>query len=143
MRKRVIELSKEGLKPREIQEILNREYGEHALGRSSIYKWSARAKLGYEEVEDEHRPGRPIDEQLLTRVDNTLETTPFASVAYIANTLSSNKATIYRYLTEHLGRVYKHSRWVPHLLTQLQKKKESTKRKNCLIYFSNAKRIIG
>ena len=44
MRKRVIELSKEGLKPREIQEILNREYGEHALGRSSIYKWSARAK---------------------------------------------------------------------------------------------------
>ena len=123
MRKRIIELSKKGLKPKEIQEILNLEYGEHALGRTSIYKWTARAKLGYEEVEDELRPGRPIDEQLLTQVANTIETTPFASVSYIANTLSSNKATIYRYLTEHLGRVYKHSRWVPHLLTQQQKKK--------------------
>ena len=68
MRRRVIELSKKGVKPKEIQEILNREYGEHALGRSAIYKWAAKAKLGYEEAEDEHRAGRPIDDQLLTRV---------------------------------------------------------------------------
>ena len=117
----MIELAKKGEKPKDIQAKLQREYGEHALGRSSIYKWAARGKLGHEGVEDEHRSGRPSDDQLLTRVADTIENTPFASVAYIAQTLNSNKGTIYRYLTSYLGRVYKHSRWVPHLLDNDQK----------------------
>ena len=121
MRQLVIDLTKEGKSPREIQGILKYEFGEHALRRSAIYNWAAKARLGFEDVKDQPRPGRPIDDKLIDRVAEIIEDEPFASVAYIAHILNSNKSTIYRYLTEQLGRVYKHSRWVPHLLTHEQK----------------------
>ena len=123
MRRRIIELSKDGKSPKDIQLIMKHEFGEHSLGRTAIYNWAAKARLGVENVEDKPRPGRPIDEELINKVADTIEEEPYASVGYIAQTLGSNKATIYRYLTKHLGRVYKHTKWVPHLLTFEQKQK--------------------
>lgn len=79
MRQLVIDLTKEGKSPREIQGILKYESGEHALRRSAIYNWAAKARLGFEDVKDQPRPGRPIDDKLNDRVAEIIEDEPFAS----------------------------------------------------------------
>ena len=123
MRQMIFDLHHEGCDASEIHSKLKEEFGRRAYSLSTVYSWIAKAKTGQEDVADAHRPGRPIDDQLLVEVEDTLDKEPYATIGYIADTVGSNKATVYRYVTEHLKRVYKHSRWVPHLLTTEQKKK--------------------
>ena len=111
MREMIFNLHKKGTSPKEIEKILKEEFGKHAYNLSTIYYWIAKAKVGIEDVQDEVRPGRPIDDQLLIRIREVLEEQPFSSINYIANTLKSSKATIFRYVTKQLGMIYKHSRY--------------------------------
>lgn len=45
-----------------------------------------------------------------------------SSMRYIANILSSTKSTVYGYITFYLHKKYIHARWIPHSLTEAQKK---------------------
>ena len=65
----------------------------------------------------------------MSQVEKALNEEPYSSINYLATTLSSNKATIYRYVTVYLNRVYKHSKWIPHLLSDPQKQKRVTESK--------------
>ena len=47
--------------------------------------------------------------------------------------------TVYKYLTNHLGLVYKHSLWIPHELNFQQKKDRVTKTKELLSVLEKSK----
>ena len=132
MRAKILELHQKGQSADEISKTLSVEFGKSACSKSTIYYWIRKAKVGITDVSDAPRAGRPLDEELIVKVQTILEEEPFASINYIARTLDSNKATIYRYVTEHLGRVYKHARWVPHLLTDEQKNEKSKRMRSAL-----------
>ena len=68
-------------------------------------------------------PGPKVDEQLLIRIQQAFEEQPYASIREIADNLHESISTVWRYVTQRLGRVFKASRWVPHLLTEEQKLK--------------------
>ena len=116
-------LANEGFKPIEIKSKLDIQFGKSALCLKSVYNWFNLFKLGYEGIEDDDRSGRPYDEQLAIAIDHTLEEEPYSSIRYIAHKINSNPATVYRYVTIYLQRVYKHSKYVPHFLDEIQKAK--------------------
>ena len=124
-RERIIELARNGHPPNEIFSMLQIEFGQHAPCLSCIYKWHAQAKLDVIDGRESEKPGRKPDEELIKAVAEMLEQEPFASIGHMARTLNTPKSTIHRYVTKYLGRVYKHTRWVPHLLTDTQKKSGS------------------
>ena len=55
------------------------------------------------------KPGRKADSQLLNRIHEVLNEMPFASSYVIADILNEKQSTVYRYLTNRLGLVYKQS----------------------------------
>jgi hypothetical protein len=67
----------------------------------------------------------PPDDSPTTIVDqairDTLETQPFSSIRELAKPTRIPTTTVYRHLTQSLGFVVKHLRWVPHSLTDDQK----------------------
>lgn len=120
-RETIKKLTQNGQKEEQIENFLHKEWGNHAFHTSTIYKWMERTKTSPNDLEDQTREGRPIDEQLLNVIDQTLKDEPFSTIRSIAQTVNSNPATVYRYVTEYLKRIYRHTRWVPHTLTNEQK----------------------
>jgi len=106
----------------EIKEKLDVQFGHEAYSISTVYRKIALLKCGYTNLEDAPRAGRGIDEQLLKRISEVLEEEPYSSVRYIANILNSKESTVYRYITLYLHKKYIHTRWIPHSLTDPQKK---------------------
>ena len=111
-----------GESPEQIKEKLDIEFGKQAYSISSVYRIVALIKCGNTNASFEPRPGRGIDEQLLKRISDIIEEMPCASVRYIAHMLKSNESTVFRYLTMYLHKKYVHTRWVPHLISEVQKK---------------------
>lgn len=116
----IIKLTKEGHSEKVIEENLKIMFGLQAYSRKTIYKWFTLTKLG-KENEPNEKPGPKADDQLICRIQQVLDEYPYASTRQIADTLHENESTIYRYLTRELGRVYKHSKWLPHCLNEKQK----------------------
>jgi len=126
-REKLIELSKSGLSPKEIQEQLKDEYGKHAYSISAIYKWHSRTVTGHTDSKERDKPGKKPDEQLLVRIEQELEAEPFTLVRMISHKLGETPSIVWRYMTQELKLVFKTSRWVPHMLTNEQKKKKGWK----------------
>lgn len=106
----------------EIKNKLDVEFGHQALSISSVYRRVGLLKCGYTELNDAPRPGRGIDEQLLARISTIIEEEPCSSLRYISNALNESESTVYRYLTLYLHKKYMHTKWIPHSLTNPQKK---------------------
>ena len=108
-------LTNEGHKPIEIKSKLDIQYGKSALCLKSVYNWYNLFKLEYESTED--------DDQLSITIDHIFEEEPYSSIQCIAHKVNSNPATVYRYVTLYLQRVYRHSKYVPHFLNEFKKEK--------------------
>ena len=103
-------LTNEELKPIEIKSKLDVQFGKSVFCLKSVYNWYNQFKLGYESTEDADRSNRIYDEQLAIAIDHILEEEPYSSIRYITHKINSNPATVYRYVTIYLQRVYKHSK---------------------------------
>ena len=124
MQKEVIrKCAEEGQSFDEIQNELQIQFGQQAYKRSNIYKYMKAVKLGCFEAEDSLYNGKRIDEQLLTRIQQEIEEGQIFSVRSLARKLNTNPTIIYRYLREELHYIYKHTKWIPHSLNSLQKKR--------------------
>jgi DNA-binding IclR family transcriptional regulator len=70
------------------------------------------------------------DEPAATVIDNAildaLEKQPFSSIRELAQLTCIPRSTVHRHLTQSLGFVVKHLRWVPHSLTAAQKAQHIT-----------------
>lgn len=114
-------LASEGLEEYQIEEKLHEQFGMEAYKKTAIYKHMADAKLQVKHKEEEEVVESRIDQQLLIRIQQVLYEEPYASVRYIAQELNISAITSWRYIHLYLGYVYKHTRWVPHLLSENQK----------------------
>ncbi|KAH9408499.1 hypothetical protein TYRP_012175 [Tyrophagus putrescentiae] len=100
---------------------LQRDFGEDNFSRFMISRWYKRFQKGDYSCQDKKAPGHSKnteDEQL----KGVLALNPFATPEEIALNLDITKRTVYRRM-KNLGYTLKLSRWVPHLLTPLQKQK--------------------
>ena len=105
----IVEMHEKQATPEQIKNELDIQFGLHAYSISTVYRKVGLLKCGKNILEDEERPGRSIDEQLLYRIDQIIEDEPFASIRYIANILNSPESTVYRYVIMYLHKIYKHT----------------------------------
>ena len=79
-RETIEKLTKDGQNEEQMEIFLQNQWGDHAFHKSAIYKWMWRAKTSPGDLEDQPRAGRPIDEQLLNAIEQTLKDYPFSSI---------------------------------------------------------------
>ena len=128
-------LAAEGLKEHEIEIKLHEQFGNEAFKKTAIYKHMDLEHLGFKEDEKEPRTQNRVDTQLLNSIQQALFKEPYSTIRSIADKLKVSVTTTWRYVHIHLGYVYKHTRWVPHILNDEQKKirvEESKKLLNIL-----------
>ena len=71
---------------------------------------------------EQKKPGPERDQQLIQDIEHILEEDPTLSCRKMALRLGKPESTVRSYLHDVLGRVYKKTRWVPHILSPEQKK---------------------
>ena len=94
----------------EIKRELDKQFGEHALKKTAIYSWMEKAKLGLPMSKDSSHVGNPIDEQLLITIRKEIEKNEYFSICSLADKIHCYPNLIYRYLTNELDLVFKHTR---------------------------------
>lgn len=114
-------LASQKFKASEIKIKMDEMFGQEAFSLATIFKYANEEKFQFNTSQNHELPGRKPDEQLIKRINEILNDEPFSSVRDIANQLRENPSTIYRYLTSYIGLVYKHSRLVPHQLSDFQR----------------------
>ena len=101
---------------------LQNTYGDDAYSQSSIYFWIGEIKRGRTDLFNLPSPGRPVDDQIDTLIQKELENDPFVSARIIARRIRVAISTVTTHLHKSLKMKNVHFRWIPHLLTEQQKK---------------------
>ena len=125
-------LFQEGEKPKEIQKKLEIQFGQQAFKSSTVYKYVKKAKLGLPLADHSRHQEIRYDEELLITIHHAVDQNKFFSVRSLAHDLNLQPSLVYRYLTQYLHLVFKHTKWVPHSLNFLQKKER--KEKSLVLY---------
>lgn len=96
-------------------------YGDKTIGESTAREWFAKFRAGEESIEDKPRSGHPqeVDRQAVLEA---IEETPSLTTRMLAEDFDCDQKTIVNMLHE-LGKIWKKTRWVPHELTEAQKRK--------------------
>jgi len=122
-------LSKEGLAPAAIKQRLDGVYGKASPSYSTVKEWAKQFRLGRESVEDEPREGRPVEvvtEENIRRIEEELLSDRRLKLKEISVRLEISKTTVIRIIHEHLHMKKVSARWVPKLLSSIQKEHRST-----------------
>jgi hypothetical protein len=114
-------LSLKGMSAREIHDDIAATLGPDAVLYSSVTHYLREARLRPSKPEpdpaDVQRDLDDSDQAILT----AREYSPFAAVRQLLRLTHLPSTTIYRRLTQSLGFVARHLRWVPHALSDVQK----------------------
>jgi hypothetical protein len=117
----VVYLSLKGISAREIHDEIVATLGPDAVSYSSVARYLRDARFPPLKPEpypvDVQRDLDDSDQVILA----TLEDSLFASVRQLARLEHLPSTTAYRSLTQSLGFVARHLRWVPHALSDAQK----------------------
>ena len=122
-------LSKEGLAPAAIKQRLDGIYGEASPSYSTVKKWAKQFHLRRERVEDEPREGRPVEvvtEENIRCIEEELLSDRRLTLKEISVRLDIPKTTIIQIIHEHLHMKKVSARWVPRLLSSIQKEHRLT-----------------
>lgn len=117
-------LVKLGKTATESLEMLKQVYGDEALSRARVFDWHKRFKEGQEEVEDDARSGRPSTSMTannIERVRQVLRRDNRLTIRMIADELSIGKDSVWKIITEELGKRKVCAKMVPKLLSEEQK----------------------
>jgi transposase len=115
-----------GPNPQQIHSELVSVYHTDAVTLPTVYKWSARFRIGRNELLDDPRSGRPPKNALAAGISAMLEERLFLSCKIIARHFRVAKATCLRILREDLGLRKFYLRWVPHTIDAPQKQNRVT-----------------
>ena len=110
-------------------------FGEETCSESTVKKWSLRFRGGRESIEDDPRIGQPVTATTannIALVAEMCDSDLHITVEQLAGTLDLSTGSVHTILTKHLGMSKICSRWVPHFLTQAQKKNRLRMAKNLL-----------
>jgi len=114
---------KSNLNQQQCLERLQTAFGESAPSRATIFHWYAEFKRGRGYLEDDPRPGRPLESvtvENVNRVKELVKQNRNISCRQLQQTLGIGSAAINLILHKKLGLRKIASRWIPHLLTEGQ-----------------------
>lgn len=117
-------LTKQGKNQKTIKEEMDCVYRKSAPSLSTIQKWSSEFKRGRESIEDDPRPGRPVvatSQENIDQVENLILEDGRVKIKSIALVTNLSIGTIHDIIHDHLNMSKVSARWVPRMLTRLQK----------------------
>jgi len=94
-----------GKTPTEALKLLQEVYGDDTMSRTHLFEWYRKFKEGREEVEDNHRSGRPStsrSEENVQYVRENVQSNCCLTVRMIADDLDMNSERVWRIITEGL-----------------------------------------
>ena len=112
-----------GKTPTEALKLLQEVYDDDTMSRTHLFERHRRFKEGREEVEDDHRSGRPSSsrtDENVERVRQKLRSDRHLAVRMIAYELGINSERVWRIIMEDLGMRKICAKMVPRLLTEGQ-----------------------
>ena len=115
-----------GKTPTEALKLLQEVHGDDMMSRICLFEWHRRFKEGREEVEDDHRSGRPSTSRAdanAVRVRRKVRNDRRRTVRMIADELGMNGERIWRIITEDLGMKKISAKMVPTLLNEGEKER--------------------
>ena len=115
-----------GKTPTEALKLLQEVYGDDTMLRTCFFEWHRRFKEGREEVEDDHRSGRPSTsrtDENVERVRQNVRSNCHLTVGMIADELGMNNERVWRIITKDLGMRKICAKMVRTLLNEGQKER--------------------
>ena len=103
----------------ETYELMKKISGDDCMSRTQVYNWFTRFKNGNENLNDDLRPGRPEASngaEMVEKVREIIGIDANFTTRMLAEELNTSKNTIWRILTEDLGKRKVCERFVPHEL---------------------------
>ena len=91
----------------ETYELMKKVYGDDCMSRIQVYTWFTRFKNGREDLNDDLRPGRPEVSnraELVEKVREIIGIDANVTTRMLAEESNTSKNTIWRILTEDLGK---------------------------------------
>lgn len=117
-------LTKEGENASNIHQRLVNVYHDTAPAYSTVAKWTAEFKRGRLSIKDDERPGRPVEvinDEICARTEQLVMSDRRIKIIQIATELRISCGSVWTILHEKLGMSKVCARWVPRMLTPLQK----------------------
>lgn len=114
-----------GLSQQQCIDRLKTAFGDEAPSKTRVYEWYKEFKHGRSSLKDEPREGRPKTAVVPENVDavrKLIEEDRHVTYREIAASLGIGVKSIHTILHEHLGVRKLCARWIPHKLTDAQKK---------------------
>jgi hypothetical protein len=102
---------------RDIADVLQTQFDEHAYQFRTVQFWIAETQLGHQDLHDEIRTGRPPLDDLDAKILDILDKSPFESAYSISERLLVVHPAVLLHLHGSIGFKSFHLHWVPHLLT--------------------------
>ena len=115
-----------GKTPTEALKLLQEVYGDDMMSRPRLFEWHRRFKQGREEVEDDHRSGRPSTSRTnenVERVRQKVHSNCRLIVRMIADELGMNSERVWGIIMEDLGMRKICVKMVPRLLNEGRKER--------------------
>ena len=115
-----------GKTPTEALKLLQEVYGDDTMSRTRLIEWHRRFKEGREQVEDDHKSGRPSTsrtDENVERVRQKVQSDRRLTVRMIAVELDMNNERVWRIITKDLEMRKICAKMVPRLLNEGQKKR--------------------
>ena len=117
-------LHKKGLTPKDIHNDMVATLGKDAPSYAKMKSWVAEFKRGRQSLEDDPRPGRPVNvatPEMVNKVHDIIMIDRRVTERYIASTVGISQERVHSILTDDLEMRKLSARWVPRLLTVDQK----------------------
>ena len=114
-----------GKTPTETLKLLQEVHGDDTMSRTRLFEWHRRFREGREEVEDDHRSGRPTTsktDENVERVRQKVRSDRRLAFRMIADELGTNSERVWRIIMEDLGMKKICAKMVLRLLNEGQKK---------------------
>lgn len=124
-------LTKQGKGPKEIREEMLTVYGDATPSEFQVKYWSKQFKWGRDSIADDPRPGRPLEAttpEMCRKIEDLVLKDRRVKVSTIAREFNISEPSVLTVLHDHLGMSKVSSRWVPRMLTPVQK--------HCRVQFS-------
>ena len=113
-----------GKTPTEAPKLLQEVSGDDTMSRTRLFEWHRRFKERRDQVEDDHRSGRPSisrTDENVERVRQTVRSDSRLTVRMIADELGMNSERVWRIITQDLGMRKICAKMVLRLLNEGQK----------------------